>query len=354
MSDKAYKDQEQKAAEADVEGFKKDLGPFVVAADTTRMPMVFTDAKKPDNPIIFANDAFLKLTGYDRDELLAQSFNFLLANPTDRHALDEIEAAFAGKEDCADIRYRHKDGSTFCATIFVNPVKDKGGKIYEHFLSLVDTTKHERAREHAAMLIDELNHRVKNTLATVQSIVVQAVRNSSDPQIVRESIETRLAALSRSHDLLGREKWEGAGLHDLVRESLAPFSVTEGRAERFTIEGERFRLSPKAALTLGIAFNELATNAVKYGAFSNEAGTIAIDWGSRAKAQWPLVAPPLAREGRSNRNSADAQGFRLAGDRTGAAARTLGQGRAGLSAGRDRLHDRRPCPCGGPRWMTNC
>ena len=123
MSDKAYKDQEQKAAEADVEAFSEDLGPFVVAADTTRMPMVFTDAKKPDNPIIYANNSFLKLTGYDRDELLAQSFNFLLANPTDRNALEEVAAAFAGKEDCADIRYRREDGSTFCATIFVNPVR---------------------------------------------------------------------------------------------------------------------------------------------------------------------------------------------------------------------------------------
>ena len=63
MSDKAYKDREQRAAEADVEHFSEDLGPFVVAADTTRMPMVFTDAKKPDNPIIYANNAFLKLTG---------------------------------------------------------------------------------------------------------------------------------------------------------------------------------------------------------------------------------------------------------------------------------------------------
>ena len=217
------------------------------------------------------------------------------------------KTAFAGKEDCADIRYRHKDGGTFCATIFVNPVRDKGGKVYEHFLSLVDTTKHELAREHAAMLIDELNHRVKNTLATVQSIVIQAVRNSSDPKIVRELIETRIAALSRSHDLLGREKWEGAGLRDLVRESLAPFTVTEGRAERFTIEGEKVRLSPKAALALGIAFNELATNAVKYGAFSNVAGTIAIKWvlEQRPDGRWlslhwrekdgPIVTPPTRK-----------------------------------------------------------
>jgi two-component sensor histidine kinase len=150
--------------------------------------------------------------------------------------------------------------------------------VVQYFVSLVDTTRYKLAQNNAAMLIDELNHRVKNTLATVQSIVIQAVRNASDPKIVRESIETRLAALSRSHDLLGREKWEGAGLRDLVREALAPFTVTEGRIERFTIEGANVRLSPKATLALGIELNELASNAVKYGAFSNESGTISIKW----------------------------------------------------------------------------
>ncbi len=278
MSDKAPKDREQKAAEAEVENFREDLGPFVIAADTTRMPMVFTNAKKPGKPIIFANNSFLKLTGYDRDEVLAQRFNFLLADESDSRDLAEIEAAFAGKDDDTEVRYRHKDGTTFCATIFVNPVRDEDGEIVQHFVSLVDTTKHVRARENAAMLIDELNHRVKNTLATVQSIVTQAVRNSTDPQIVRESIEERIGALSRSHDLLGREKWDGAGLRDLVNEALAPFTAIEGHAERFIVEGEDIRLSPKAALALGVAFNELATNAVKYGALSNDAGTVSIRW----------------------------------------------------------------------------
>jgi PAS domain S-box-containing protein len=278
MSDKAPKDREQKAAEAKVEEFSDDLGPFVVAADTTRMPMLFTDARKADHPIVFANDAFLELTGYQREEVLAQSFNFLLAKPSDRRVLDEIAAAFAGPEDCPDLRYRRKDGSTFCATILVSPVKDRAGKTYQHFISLVDTTRHDLARKHAAMLIDELNHRVKNTLATVQSIVIQATRNSSDPNVVREAIESRLAALSRSHDLLGREKWVGAGLLDLVSEAVAPFQATGARAERFAIEGKNIRLSPKAALALGIAFNELATNAVKYGALSNDSGTVSVDW----------------------------------------------------------------------------
>ena len=308
MSDKAHKDREQKIAEAEVEHFKEDLGPFVVAAESTRMPMAFTDSKKPDNPIVFANDAFLNLTGYDRDEVLAQSFNFLLASGADEKAIRQIKAAFDKPSvETLEIHYRRKDGSEFWADVFINPVEDEKGAIVQHFVSLMDTTRHKLAQQNAAMLIDELNHRVKNTLATVQSIVVQAVRNSSDPQVVRESIETRIAALSRSHDLLGREKWEGAGLRDLVREALAPFSVTEGRAERFTIEGANIRLSPKAALSLGIAFNELATNAVKYGAFSNEGGTISINWtldmepdGRWLCLHWrekngPRVTPPSRR-----------------------------------------------------------
>ena len=338
MSDKAPKDAEQKAAEAKVEEFSDDLGPFVVAADTTRMPMVFTDGKRPDHPIIYANDSFIKLTGYDRDELLAQSFNFLLADPSDCHVLDEIAAAFAGKEDCADLRYRRKDGSTFCATIFVNPVRDKAGAIYEHFISLVDTTKHELARKHAAMLIDELNHRVKNTLATVQSIVAQAMRNSSDPVVIREAIDTRLAALSRSHDLLGREKWDGAGLLDLVREAVAPFQAIGGRAERFSIKGENIRLSPKAVLALGIAVNELATNAVKYGALSNDSGTVSIDWviDERPDGRWlcfhwrenggpPVTAP--VRKGFGSRVIEQGLAHELDGARSNSTIR-----REGLSA----------------------
>ena len=97
MSNEENKSGEQKAAEADVESFRKDLGPFVVAAETTRMAMVFTDAKASDNPVIFANDSFLSLTGYDREEVLGQSLNFLMARGADPEALAAIEAAFEGR-----------------------------------------------------------------------------------------------------------------------------------------------------------------------------------------------------------------------------------------------------------------
>jgi PAS domain S-box-containing protein len=299
------KSDEQKVAEADVDSFRKDLGPFVVAAETTRMAMVFTDAKESDNPIIFANDSFLALTGYARPEVLGQSFNFLMARGTEVEALAKIEDAFAETGDGgSEISYRRKDGSVFCAAIFISPVRDETGNVVQHFASFVDLTRQKQEQAQSTRMIDELNHRVKNTLSTVQSIVSQALRNSSDPDVIRESIESRIFALSRSHDLLTRENWVGAGLLDLVNEALEPFGVANGRAERFTIDGKNTRLSPNVTLALGIAFHELGTNAVKYGAFSNDAGSVLISWkiepspeGNRLVLRWqekngPPVTPP--------------------------------------------------------------
>ena len=163
------------------------------------------------------------------------------------------------------------------------------------------------------MLIDELNHRVKNTLSTVQSIVWQALRTASDPKVIRESIESRLFALSRSHDLLTRENWESAGLLDIVHDALEPFGVADGRADRIVITGENIRFPPKAALALGIAFNELATNAVKYGALSNATGSILIEWTIETAPEGQPASSAagrrrMARPSRHRRRRASARG----------------------------------------------
>jgi PAS domain S-box-containing protein len=264
MSEMTKKSDQQKGAEAVVEGFRKDLGPFVVAAETTRMAMVFTDATTPDNPIIFANDSFLSLTGYGREEVLGKSFNFLMAHGADTEALTKIRAEFEGSSSSgAEVLYRRKDGGEFWTGLFISPVRDGGGDIVQYFASFVDLTEHKEDKAQLKMLIDELNHRVKNTLSTVQSIVWQTLRTTSDPKVIREAIESRLFALSRSHDLLTREKWESAGLLDIVHDALEPFGVSGGRADRIAVTGENMRFPPKSAMALGIAFNELATNAVK-------------------------------------------------------------------------------------------
>ena len=308
MAEITKKSDEQRGAEAKVESFRKDLGPFVVAAETTRMAMVFTDATEPDNPIIFANDSFLSLTGYEREEVLGKSFNFLMAHGADAEALARIKAEFEGSSNSGtEILYRRKDGSEFWSAVFISPVRDAGGEVIQFFASFAVLTKHKDDEVRSKMLIDELNHRVKNILSTVQSIVWHTLRTTTDPKAIRQSIESRLFALSRSHDLLTREKWESAGLLDIARDALEPFGVSGGRADRIVIMGENVRFPPKAALALGIAFNELATNAVKYGAFSNATGSILIEWkiemapeGRRLHLSWkekggPLVKPPAQK-----------------------------------------------------------
>ena len=137
------KSKEQNAAESEVESFRKDLGPFVVAAEATRMAMVFMDAKQPNHPLIFANDSFLSLAGYERQEVLGQSFDFLIGRPVDPNAFGEVETAFAGSSGSnLEICFRRKDGSTFWAAVFVSPIRDKTGEVVQYFASFVDITKH--------------------------------------------------------------------------------------------------------------------------------------------------------------------------------------------------------------------
>ncbi len=281
MSDRADKSGEQKDAEADVEGFRKDLGPFVVAAETTRMPMVFTDARDPAEPIVFANDSFLALTGCAREEVLGQGFNFLLARGGDTEAPRRIEAAFAGGSNAdPEIRYRRDDGSVFWASVFVSPVRDGAGTIVQHFASFVDVTRHRREHQRLRSLLDELNHRTQNTLATVLAIAGQTLRGMADEQTI-DAFEGRILALSKTHSLLGAGNWDKVGLRDVLDRTLE----TLGLAARVSIEGDELRLRPKDALTLTMVFHELATNAMAYGALS-------ADGGGKVDVAWRLEAVP--------------------------------------------------------------
>lgn len=305
MAEVSKHDAEQIVAIADVDKFAAGLGPFVLATQKTRMAMVFTNAKDSENPVVFANHAFYQLTGLREDEVCGIDFYTLMARGTGSDAAVEIKAAFAGTADSEpEISFKRSDGTEFCASLFISPVTDDGGTVLQHFISFVDYTKERDKQAHCEMLIDELNHRVKNTLSTVQSITRQALRGATEPAIIRESIESRIFALSQSHDLLSYQNWEGAELRAVVDAAFEPFRNASGFAERFQVDGPSVRLLPKVTLALGIAFHELATNAVKYGAFSNDAGTVMVKWsidpspgGDRLCINWqesggPLVTPP--------------------------------------------------------------
>src|ERR1700690_1005782 len=145
MSGIENKSKEQEVAEADVEGHRSELGPFVVAAETTRMAMVFTDAKDPNNPIVFANDSFIALSGFHRAELLGQRFNSFLARGDDSDAIAKVNTAFKNSSDTDPaIQFRRKDGSKFWASTFISPVRDKNGELVQHFVSFVDLTTHKQ------------------------------------------------------------------------------------------------------------------------------------------------------------------------------------------------------------------
>jgi two-component sensor histidine kinase len=141
---------------------------------------------------------------------------------------------------------------------------------------LQDVTEQTRSDLRRRFLLHELNHRVKNTLASVQSIAHLSLRGAQSVEAVRARLTDRLLALAAAHDILTREDWRGADIADIVGVAIAPFDTPA--TPRFLVDGPSAALAPKAAVALALALHELATNAVKYGALSLEAGEVEIAW----------------------------------------------------------------------------
>ena len=151
------------------------------------------------------------------------------------------------------------------------------------------------------LLINELNHRVKNTLTTVQSIASQTLRNAPSMDQASSAIESRLIALSQVHDVLTVQSWAAVGLHDIVRQAVEPY---RSRGEsRIHVQGPPVQIPPRMALALAMALQELATNAVKYGALSNGVGQIRVHWAlndegasKRLRLIWEEAEGPPVRQ----------------------------------------------------------
>lgn len=216
----------------------------------------------------------------------------------------EIDRVIATKQPIrGEVAFPHATlGRRIYDYIFV-PVLNEAGNVEAIAGTTRDVTERKEAEQHRIILVDELNHRVKNTLATVQSIVSQVLRGSPAPDGIRDAIESRLVALAISHDLLTRGNWEPVDLKDVIRQIVEPFAAAGATESRFHVAGPEVRLRPKLALALGMAFHELATNAVKYGALSSDSGQVAIDWtvaAGRIRLSWverdgPPVTPPTRR-----------------------------------------------------------
>lgn len=156
------------------------------------------------------------------------------------------------------------------------PIRDQDGRVAHIFVQGSDVTERVRAENHQRLLINELNHRVKNTLASVQSIVSQTLRHAVTPKEAAAAITARIMALSGAHDVLTRENWDGADLRTLVENAIRPFRGPGQNA--FDLSGPDMRVGPYAALSIALVLHELATNAVKYGALSAPTGAVRIRW----------------------------------------------------------------------------
>ncbi|HEX8166245.1 MAG TPA: PAS domain-containing protein [Beijerinckiaceae bacterium] len=256
---------------------------------------------RPDGAATYFNRRFAEYHGYQAGADIGDRSSNI--HPDDKAAVwAGRDAAVAERRpiEC-DVRLRRHDGAYRWHRMSAVPLKRDDGEVYAYVGTATDIDDMRRAEERQRLLINELNHRVKNTLATVQALAAQTFRDAVPEAVARRTFEARLFALSKVHDTLTRENWEGADLGRIVADALAPY---HGHAGRFLVAGPDLRLRPAMALPLAMALHELATNAAKYGALSNEAGRVEIRWsvsGSddarRLGLSWterggPAVAPP--------------------------------------------------------------
>ncbi|MDP4026960.1 HWE histidine kinase domain-containing protein [Methylobacterium sp. NEAU 140] len=171
----------------------------------------------------------------------------------------------------------HRDGHFFPVGFTASPIRDDAANIIGTIIEVRDISEEKAAAERQRLLINELNHRVKNTLATVQSIAAQTFRGQTD-QAARAVFDARMAALSNAHNVLVEDNWESASLRSVIGCALAPHLLAEVDINRFQLRGPDARLHPKVAVTLAMALHELMTNAAKYGALSVSEGQVAVTW----------------------------------------------------------------------------
>ncbi len=393
--------------------------PFASAVRTTRMPMIITDPRQDDNPIIFVNNAFLRLTGYERSEVLGRNCRFLQGPGTNREDVDKVRAAIARLDAIEiDLLNYKKDGSTFWNRLLLSPVfhdddltyffasqfdvtrdkqqithlagdresleaelqtriadltaseerlnfalkagrlglwtldlatkrlvasarcKENFGRsaadrftyqdlqetidpadfdrwqesvaqalsgsgeldveyrikgpddlprwiqvrgqtafdVHDQPISMsgvsIDITERKRGEEHRDLLAREMNHRVKNSLATVQSIFTQTLRSAGSIQAAQKTLASRISALANAQDILISHGWTKSELAHVVEVTLKPFND----GEQIHFGGPVVYVSSATTTALTLAIHELATNATKYGALSHPNGRIAINW----------------------------------------------------------------------------
>lgn len=229
------------------------------------------------------NDGATRIFGYEPEEIIGQSITRII--PPELHDEErEILAKLRRGERVEHFETTRitKDGRRLAMSLSVSPVRDRTGTVVGASKIGRDVTERKRAEELQTLLFEELNHRVKNMLATIQAIASQSMRRAASSADFVSSFNGRVQALARAHDLLVHSKMKGAEIGEIVSEQVLLGSASDPRV---TWAGPAVLFDARAAVHLALVLHELATNARRYGALSVPSGRVSITW--RVEAQEP-------------------------------------------------------------------
>jgi PAS domain S-box-containing protein len=226
-----------------------------------------------------------RIFGYTAGEMVGRPITIIIPEGREGEEASILARIRRGERvDHYDTVRRRKSGELISISLTVSPVHGADGKIVGASKIARDITERKRLQEAQRVLSLEVNHRSKNLLAVVEAIVRQTVAHTSPQDFVRR-ISQRLRALAANQDLLVDGSWRGAEIGALVRAQLTHIDGLIG--SRVRLEGDRLVVTPTAAQALGMAFHELATNALKYGALSDEQGEVVVEWRIEAVGEEP-------------------------------------------------------------------
>lgn len=269
-----------RAFDAETDNFSGASGLlFEQAMAQTRMAVCLTDPRLEDDPIVFCNKAFEKLTGYRQEDVIGRNCRFLQGPKTDQGQVAKIREAIRTEEVLVVelLNYR-KDGSTFWNALHLGPIYDEKGELRYFFGSQWDVSDIHLARaeeKHAKAMAREVSHRLKNVFAVIGGIV-NITGRAMDARSVTGKINERIQALGRAYEPTLDDAALGTiEVGQAIRSVLNPYDPEN---DRIVFVGNGARTEPNAVSAMGLTLHELATNASKYGALSNREGKITVSW----------------------------------------------------------------------------